>query len=45
MEDWNHLLKYDGAKIWRDEILDKKFRNIDPEINVRRSVGCKSKGI
>jgi hypothetical protein len=30
-------------KIWRSRILDKRFRNIDAEISVRRSVGCENK--
>jgi hypothetical protein len=34
---------YEENKIWRDEILDKRFENIDAEIGIRRSVGCKNK--
>jgi hypothetical protein len=26
----------EGTKIWRDEILDKRFRNIDADIGITR---------
>jgi hypothetical protein len=42
-EDWSHILRCEGAKIWRRQILDKRCRNIDPEIGIRRTVGCKNK--
>jgi hypothetical protein len=29
--------------MWREEILDERFRNIDPEIGIRKIVGCKNK--
>jgi hypothetical protein len=30
-------------KIWRDKILVKRFRNINTETGIRRTVGCKNK--
>jgi hypothetical protein len=36
-------LKCEGTKIWGDEILIKRFRNIDAGIGIRRTVGCKNK--
>jgi hypothetical protein len=33
-------LRFEGRKIWRDEILDKRFRIIDGEIGVGRIVRC-----
>jgi hypothetical protein len=31
--------------MWREEILDKRFWNIDPEIEIRKIGGCKNKEI
>jgi hypothetical protein len=39
--DWRHILRFEGTGIWNDPILDKRFRNIDAEIGIRRAVGCK----
>jgi hypothetical protein len=36
-------LKCDGTKTWREEILDKRFWNTDPEIGIRKIAGCKNK--
>jgi hypothetical protein len=36
-------LRCDGTKTWREEILDKRFWNIDPEIGIRDIAGCKNK--
>jgi hypothetical protein len=30
------------TKIWRNEILYKKFMNIDADMGIRRIVGCKN---
>jgi hypothetical protein len=40
-EDWIHVLRCEGTKIWRSRIVDKKFRNINAEMDIRRIVGCK----
>jgi hypothetical protein len=31
--------------MWREEILDKRFWNIYPEIGIRKMAGCKNKEI
>jgi hypothetical protein len=42
-EVWNLILKYKkGIKLWRDEILNKTFRNIDAAIGIRNREGCKN---
>jgi hypothetical protein len=38
-EDWTYMQGCEGTKIWRDQILDKRFRNIDAETRI---VGCKN---
>jgi hypothetical protein len=44
-EELSHVLRCDGAKMWREEILDKNFWIIDPEIGIRKIAGCKSKAM
>jgi hypothetical protein len=39
-----NISKCEGTNTSKDEILVKRFRNIDAEMNVRRTVGCKDKG-
>jgi hypothetical protein len=39
---WNETER-NGTKMWREEILDKRFWNIDPEIEIRKIAGCKNK--
>jgi hypothetical protein len=41
--DWSYILRCEGTKVWKVEILDKKYRNIDIEMGIRRAVGCKNK--
>lgn len=33
--DWSHVLKCEGTKISRNQILNKRFRNMDTEITIR----------
>jgi hypothetical protein len=40
-ENSSRILRREGTKIWRDEILDK--RNIDADMSTRKIVGCKDK--
>jgi hypothetical protein len=40
-EEMYHILRCEGTKIWRDIVLDKKFRKIDAMRDIRRLVGCK----
>jgi hypothetical protein len=42
-EEMSHILRCDGTKMWREEILDKRFWNIDPEIRIRKIAQCKLK--
>jgi hypothetical protein len=42
-EELSHILRCDGMKTWREEILNKRFWNIDPETEIRMIAGCKSK--
>lgn len=42
-EDQNNMLRCEGTKIWRDEVMDYRINNIDAEIGNRGRVGCKSK--
>jgi hypothetical protein len=37
-------VRCEGTKFWKVEILDKKYRNVDAEMGIRRTVGCKNKG-
>jgi hypothetical protein len=32
----SHTLKHEGIKIWRDQILDQRFRNVVADIYVYR---------
>jgi hypothetical protein len=29
-EELSQILRYDGTKMWREEIMDKRFWNINP---------------
>jgi uncharacterized protein YprB with RNaseH-like and TPR domain len=35
-EDWSHILSCEGTRSWREELVDKQFTNIEPEIGMRR---------
>lgn len=39
--DWSHVLKCEGTKISRNQILNKRFRNMHTEITIR-IVGLKN---
>jgi hypothetical protein len=41
-EFWGHILICGGTRFTRDEILDKRIRNISAEIGVMRIIGCKN---
>jgi hypothetical protein len=34
-EEWSHILRCEGTKIWRDKILDKRFKHINAETGNR----------
>jgi hypothetical protein len=40
-EELSHILRCDGTKTWREEILDKIFWNIDPEVGIRKEQDVK----
>jgi hypothetical protein len=44
-EELGHILRCDGTEMWREEILDKIFWNIDPGKGIRKIAGCKNKKI
>jgi hypothetical protein len=35
-EGWSHTLRYDETKSWREDLADKRFTSIEPEIGIRR---------
>jgi hypothetical protein len=37
------MLRCEGREIWWHQISDRRFRNINAEISIRRTVGCKNK--
>jgi hypothetical protein len=43
-EELSRILRCDGTKMWREEILDR-FWNINPETGIRKIAGCKNKEI
>jgi hypothetical protein len=42
-EDWSNILRCEGIKVWRNGILDKRFKNTDAEIGIRRIIRCMNK--
>jgi hypothetical protein len=42
-EGWCHILRGEGTRIWRDELVDKRFTSVDPETGIRRIVTNKNK--
>jgi hypothetical protein len=42
-EELSLILRCAGTKNWREEILDKIFWNINPEIGIRKIAQCKNK--
>jgi hypothetical protein len=43
-EDWINVLRCERTKIWRSWIVDKRSRNINAKIGIRKIVGCKKEG-
>jgi hypothetical protein len=37
------ILRCEGTRSWKDELVDKRFRSINPEIRIRRIVENKNK--
>jgi hypothetical protein len=41
--DWSHILRSNGTRNSRHQILDKRFRNMDSEMGIRWILRCKNK--
>jgi hypothetical protein len=35
-EGWSHILRCEKTRSWREELVDKRFTSIEPEIGMRR---------
>jgi hypothetical protein len=35
-EGWSHILRCEETRSWREELVDKRFTNIEPQIGIRR---------
>jgi predicted RNA-binding protein YlxR (DUF448 family) len=35
-EGWSHILRCEETRSWREELVDKRFTSIEPEIGIRR---------
>jgi hypothetical protein len=35
-EGWSHILRCDEARSWREELVNKRFTRIEPEIGIRK---------
>jgi hypothetical protein len=33
---WSHILRCEETRSWREELVDKRFTSIEPEIGIRR---------
>jgi hypothetical protein len=42
-EGWSHIFRCDETKSWRNDLFDKRFTSIDPEIGTRRVATNKDK--
>jgi hypothetical protein len=42
-EGWSHILRCAETRSWREELVDKRFTNIEPEIGIRRIATIKGK--
>jgi hypothetical protein len=42
-EGWSHVLRCEGTRRWRDELVDERFTSINPEIGISRIVARKTK--
>jgi uncharacterized protein YprB with RNaseH-like and TPR domain len=40
-EGWSHVLRYEETRSWREELVDKRFTRIEPEIGMRRMATIK----
>jgi hypothetical protein len=42
-EGWSHILRCDETKSWREDLVDKRFTCVDPEIGLIRVATSKYK--
>jgi hypothetical protein len=42
-EGWSHILRCDETKSWRNDLVDKRFTSVDPEIGIRRAASDKQR--
>jgi hypothetical protein len=42
-EGWSHIFRCDETKSWRNDLVDKRFASVDPEIGIRRVATNKDK--
>jgi hypothetical protein len=42
-EEWSHILRCKGTISWRDDLVDGRFRSVDPDIGIRRTYAYKNK--
>jgi hypothetical protein len=42
-EGWSHIFRCDETKSWRNDLVDKRFTSVDPEIGIRRVATNKDK--
>jgi hypothetical protein len=42
-ESWSHIFRCDETKSWRNDLVDKRFTSVDPEIRIRRVATNKDK--
>jgi hypothetical protein len=40
-EGWSHILRCAETRSWREELVEKRFTNIEPEIGMRRTATFK----
>jgi hypothetical protein len=40
-EGWRHILRCDKTRSWREDLVDKTFTSIEPEIGIRRVAASK----
>jgi hypothetical protein len=42
-EGWSHILRCGETKSWRNDLADKRFTSVDPEIGIRKVATRKDK--
>jgi hypothetical protein len=42
-EGWSHIFRCDETKSWRNDLVDKRFTGVDPEIGIRSVAKNKDK--